>query len=57
MLIPIWALFIVISCGGFWWIASKTTTGYLDMSGLFFLPAALCWFLFSWLVYFAAFAH
>lgn len=57
MHIPIWTLFIVISLGGGWVIASKATTGYLDFSGLFFLPMALCWFLFSWVIYFALFAH
>jgi len=57
MHIPVWVLFLVISLGGSAWLLSKISSGYLDFSGLFYMPAAGCWFLFSWLIYFACFAH
>ena len=57
MHIPIWVLFVVISLGGAIWLWSRAGSGYMDFSGLFYLPAGLCWLLFSWLIYFAAFAH
>ena len=48
-----WTIPLLISVGGAVYFLTRSDGGDYDFSMLFFLPAAIAWFLFVWMIYFA----
>lgn len=55
-MIPYWVGAIVISVGGFCFLASRSEGGSYDMTPLLWVPLGCFWFTLTWVVYAGWFA-